>query len=505
MDEEKPVKLKQYLVMQAILATGLLLASNAHTSNLVDGDADAGKAKSTVCAACHGADGNSLNPQWPSLAGQHSRYSYEQLMLFKAGERNNVLMNGQAMALSEQDMKDLSAYFEAQTPVVRQVVDPESTNKARRLYRGGDAERGIPACIACHGPTGKGNPGVPYPSIGGQHATYIASSLREYALDDDKRSNTETQNMMTDIAMKLAPDEIDALASYLQGLRIEPERSDNERNKRTSIFVLLMSSLAACGNDDTVDTEQAAAVVETAETVETAPATEAPAAEEQLAAVEESDGSYDADAVAKEGSLRLAQSSTEAAPQRFTEGKHFDRFRPTKMTVNGGEKIEVAEVFWYGCNHCYNLEPILQRWAEDLPEGVEFVKLPAVWNPVLETHAQVFFTIEALAGAGKIENKNAVHMAFFDEIHVNRQRMSSEKSIIDFIGNFGVDKASFENAWNSFEVNTKLRQAKTLNRAYEIGSVPTIVVNGKYVTDETRAGGKPELIAVIDELIASER
>ena len=140
-------------------------------------------------------------------------------MLFKEGKRNNVLMNGQAMALSEQDMKDLAAYFEAQPAAIREVANAETAAKAERLYLGGDTERGIPACIACHGPNGKGNPAVPYPSISGQHATYIASSLREYAADDDKRSSTEDQNMMTDIAQKLQNDEIEALASYLQGLK----------------------------------------------------------------------------------------------------------------------------------------------------------------------------------------------------------------------------------------------------------------------------------------------
>ena len=201
----------------------------------------------------------------------------------------------------------------------------------------------------------------------------------------------------------------------------------------------------------------------------------------------------------------MAQNAVDAAPQRFKEGTHYKRFRPTKMTVNGGDRIEVAEVFWYGCNHCYNLEPLLQRWKSDLPENVELVKMPAVWNPALETHAQAFYTIEALAGAGVINDTQPVHMAFFDKIHVERQRMTSEKSIVDLLANFGVSKDQFEGAWTSFEVNTKLRQAKTLNRSYNIASVPTIVVNGKYVTDETMAGGKPELFAVIDELVASER
>lgn len=201
-----------------ILSLGLAAGNVMAEEQPETGDPEAGKAISTTCAACHGADGNSLNPVWPSLAGQHQKYIIQQLQYFKENKRNNVLMNAQAVGLSDDDMLNLSAYFSSQTPVVREVSDAASVDVARRLYRGGDAERGIPACLACHGPTGDGNPGVPYPVIGGQHAAYTASSLREYAKDDNARSNTETQNIMTDIALKLEPSEIDALASYLQGL-----------------------------------------------------------------------------------------------------------------------------------------------------------------------------------------------------------------------------------------------------------------------------------------------
>lgn len=220
--EDTTLNIKQWLgksrAQAAAIALMVAVSGSATADSMVDGDPDAGKAKSTTCAACHGADGNSLNPQWPSIAGQHANYIVQQLEYFKAGTRNNVLMNAQAMGLSEQDMSDLAAYFEQQTPVTREVADADTIDVGRRLYRGGDNERGLPACIACHGPTGAGNPGVPYPVISGQHATYTASSLREYAADDDKRSNTETQNIMTTIALKLEPNEIDALASYLQGL-----------------------------------------------------------------------------------------------------------------------------------------------------------------------------------------------------------------------------------------------------------------------------------------------
>ncbi|MEM8547399.1 MAG: c-type cytochrome [Pseudomonadota bacterium] len=198
--------------------SGPASAADGDPTGFGNGDPEAGLQKSTICAACHGQDGNSLNPLWPSLAGQHTKYIIQQLQYFKGGDRNNVLMSAQAAGLSEQDMQDLAAYYGSQTKTIREVANTDNIDVGRRLYRGGDPERGLPACIACHGPDGSGNPGVPYPAIGGQHSSYIASSLREYAADDDKRSNTETQNQMTTIALKLEPNEIDALASYLQGL-----------------------------------------------------------------------------------------------------------------------------------------------------------------------------------------------------------------------------------------------------------------------------------------------
>lgn len=273
---------------------------------------------------------------------------------------------------------------------------------------------------------------------------------------------------------------------------------------RVFLAATLTVALAACGSSEP---ETTAAPVTDA-TADAPVAEQAPAETEAapvLAAVEESDGSYDPEAVAEEGALRMARDDTPAAPQRFKEGVHYKRFRPAKLTVEGGPTVEVAEVFWYGCNHCYNLEPVLRRWDDNKPENVSFVKVPAVWNPVLETHARAFYTIEALAGSGLIEDKETVHMAFFDKMHVEKQRMTSEKSIREFLGNFGVSAQDFEDTWASPWVATRFNQAKRINRAYGIASVPTIVVNGKFVTDEGMAGSKPELVAVIDELVASER
>lgn len=273
---------------------------------------------------------------------------------------------------------------------------------------------------------------------------------------------------------------------------------------RLLFVAALAAAVAACGSSEPETTTAPVAEAEAPAPAPEATETETEAAP-VLAAVEESDGSYDPEAVAEEGALRMARSDTPAAPQRFEEGVHYKRFRPAKLTVEGGPNVEVAEVFWYGCNHCYNLEPILRNWEAGKPENVSFVKVPAVWNPVLETHARAYYTIEALAGAGLVEDKAAVHMAFFDKMHVENQRMTSEKSIREFLGNFGVSADDFEQTWSSPWVSTRFNQAKRINRAYSIASVPTFVVNGKYVTDEGMAGSKPELVAVIDELIASER
>ncbi|MEM9171088.1 MAG: thiol:disulfide interchange protein DsbA/DsbL [Pseudomonadota bacterium] len=262
--------------------------------------------------------------------------------------------------------------------------------------------------------------------------------------------------------------------------------------------------LVACGNADEPALQDTPAVSETTVTETTAPeAQEAP--EETLAAVEESDGSFDEEAQAREVSLRIAQNTAESTPVRFQEGTHFARFRPTKATVGGGNGIEVVEVFWYGCNHCFNLEPFVRQWKAGAAEDVSFVKMPAVWNPIVEQHAKLFYTIEALANSGELDSAEPVHQAIFDAIHVERRRIQTESAFKSLLAKFNVRGETFDAAWNSFEVDTRMRQAKSLNRSYNIASVPTMVVNGKFVTDETRAGGKQQLFAVIDELVASER
>jgi cytochrome c553 len=181
-----------------------------------EGSVDAGRTKSVTCAACHGADGNSVTPDWPMLAGQHASYIARQLRAFKNGERVDVTMKPFADLLSDQDVLDVAAYFEAQTPTPKG-ADPTLVNLGQQIYRGGVPERGIAACIACHGPDGAGNPLAAYPRVSGQHAAYVTKQLNAYAAGD-RRSDVDFNQMMRNVAGLLFEDEIRALASYMQGL-----------------------------------------------------------------------------------------------------------------------------------------------------------------------------------------------------------------------------------------------------------------------------------------------
>ena len=202
-------------IFGALLTT--LLLANAYGDPLVAGDAEAGKAKAITCGACHGPDGNSVNPVWPSIAGQHPTYVVEQLRAFKGGLRNEPLMLGQVMLLNEDDMKNLAVYFADMPAATKSVADPSTVDRGQRIYRGGDRESGTPACNACHGPAGRGNPAASVPSVRGQYAVYSAAQLRAYA--SGVRQSDGPTRVMRDIAARLSEEEILAVSSYMQGLQ----------------------------------------------------------------------------------------------------------------------------------------------------------------------------------------------------------------------------------------------------------------------------------------------
>jgi cytochrome c553 len=186
-------------------------------SVFAEGSPEEGKAKSQMCVACHGIDGNSPNPEWPSIAGQSAAYSLEQLKAFKSNARQNPLMSPMVAGLSEDDMEDLAAFYSTQTRSGLE-ADPAKIAEGQRLYRGGDPAAGIAACTACHGPNGHGIAPAGFPALQGQHATYIASQLRNYR--SGSRTTDQSHNrMMRDIASRLTEAQIDAVAQYVQGLR----------------------------------------------------------------------------------------------------------------------------------------------------------------------------------------------------------------------------------------------------------------------------------------------
>ncbi|MDH3273373.1 MAG: cytochrome c4 [Gammaproteobacteria bacterium] len=208
--------MKPNLAPIVLLAAFTLFAAQAHAESLVDGSIDAGKAKAMTCTACHGAEGNSSIPTWPNIAGQGASYIVAQLNAFKDGTRADPLMAPQAMMLSDEDMRNIAVYFESLPAAAMAVANPATIRKGEALYRGGNADAGIPACLACHGPTGRGNPAANYPAVQGQHATYTAKQLRDYA--SGGRTSDGKTRMMRDISARLSADDIEALASYVQGL-----------------------------------------------------------------------------------------------------------------------------------------------------------------------------------------------------------------------------------------------------------------------------------------------
>lgn len=188
------------------------------------GSAEEGAGKAAVCVACHGVNGNSSNPEWPSLAGQPAVYTAEQLKLFRGRVRNNVLMSPMAATLSDDDIADLAVYYERQTPTGLE-ADPSYWKAGETLYRNGDAAREIPACVACHGPAGRGNLAAGYPALRAQHSVYTVKQLNDYASGaryqaaPDATVKPTNAQMMATIAERLTPEDVRNLASYIQGMR----------------------------------------------------------------------------------------------------------------------------------------------------------------------------------------------------------------------------------------------------------------------------------------------
>jgi cytochrome c553 len=199
-------------VVAAIMTLGMAFSAQADV--FVNGDAEAGKTKAASCGACHGADGNSMIPANPKLAGQNASYLVAQLEYFKSGERENAIMKGMASGLSEQDMADIAVFYSEQKVKVG-AASETLVFKGEAIYRGGDPAMGVPACTGCHGPQGEGNPGAQFPALSGQNAAYTEAQLLAYR--KEARTNPKA-GIMIGVARGLSDKDIKAVADYLQGL-----------------------------------------------------------------------------------------------------------------------------------------------------------------------------------------------------------------------------------------------------------------------------------------------
>ncbi len=204
-----------------VLVLSVIIAALSVSANAAEGNAEAGKAKAATCAACHGMDGNSPVNLFPKLAGQHADYLVKQLHDFKAAAttggktgRNEPTMFGFVMTLSDQDMADLSAFFASQKVTHAPAADFAAIGK--KLYEAGDAERGIPACMACHGPAGKGMGLAGFPALAGQHSAYIKAQLSKFKAG---QRNNDLNGMMEGVAKKLNDSDIDAITQYIASLK----------------------------------------------------------------------------------------------------------------------------------------------------------------------------------------------------------------------------------------------------------------------------------------------
>lgn len=202
------------------VATSLLVVISLQA--VAEGDATAGQAKSAICAACHGADGNSAVPNWPKLAGQHAGYLERQTALIKSGDRSVPEMMGIVAGMSEQDLRDIAAYFSSQTNNGG-VAEESVAALGQRIYKAGNADSGVPACMSCHGPAGEGNPLAGYPALAGQHSVYTSKMLNGFRAGDNWGEKDAPSEIMNGAAAELTDAEITAVSSFIQGLYLKTE------------------------------------------------------------------------------------------------------------------------------------------------------------------------------------------------------------------------------------------------------------------------------------------
>jgi len=279
----------------------------------------------------------------------------------------------------------------------------------------------------------------------------------------------------------------------------------NFRHTLSFVALALTLSLSACGDPEQA-TAPAEPVVDATPDAAVETATDETTNEDSasLASVEESveeSLNNEADEAADDAiELTSAAPAAQAAVDwKYSEGSHFRRLTTSQGTSSSPDKIEVAEIFWYGCNHCYNFDPVIENWKAQNPADVSFVRIPVVWNPTNQIHARLMYTAEALGVLDK------AHPAAFEELHQKGNMLTEDDAIIAFFAKLGVSEDDFREAYGSFGVTSALKRAENLTRRYGIRSVPILVVNGKYVTEGTDIKSFDDLLNVTNELVARER
>jgi thiol:disulfide interchange protein DsbA len=271
-------------------------------------------------------------------------------------------------------------------------------------------------------------------------------------------------------------------------------------------FVVLATfaalSTVACGKAAPPHSSSAAPEPATTPSAAVEPPPAAQSAPARAPAIAESPGEERADTALER--LAALPADQQLPGGRWKAGTHYVPIVPAQPTSVGPDKVEVMEVFWYGCPHCFDLEPYMQSWLKKKPANVEFVRVPVMWGPVHRAHAHLFYTLQAL-------QHSDLDQKVFEAIHNDHDMLfaNNEPETLNlqlkFATAHGINADAFRTAYNSFTVSSNLARAEELTARYHVEGVPLIIVNGKYATDVGKAGGPTELIALISDLVASEK
>lgn len=275
-----------------------------------------------------------------------------------------------------------------------------------------------------------------------------------------------------------------------------------------TLFALLLASGVGCGQQNPESTGAPSAPQSQATAPQTpAPTAETPAAEQAASTGETvQEGAENASAsTADAANILLAQAVTGPKTEpssRWKAGTHYTEIKPAQPTGGSPDKVQVTEIFWYGCPHCYSLEPYLQSWMPKKAPYIHFNRVPVIWGPVHKLHAQLYYTLIAL-------NREDLHIVAFRESQVGdhligRDIPDTERVQRAFAKRQGIEEEAFTKAYNSKEVADNVARAQEITLRYKIEDVPRAVINGKYMVDITSAGGQSNLIAIINDLAASE-